>query len=96
VRCPRRAGAASLGEWEDLWLLGTLVGTSLLWPTAALGADVSITVGPGKTLSPSGGSATINPDETVTWRWAAGSDKHQIASISSTGTEVWDSGWFRL
>jgi PKD repeat protein/plastocyanin len=74
------------------WLLATLVGASLLWPAAALGADVSITVGPGRTLSPSGGSATIDPDDTVTWRWAPGSDRHHIASVSGTGAEVWDSG----
>jgi plastocyanin/PKD repeat protein len=72
------------------WLLGTLVGASLVWPAAALGADATITVGPGRTLSPSGGSATINPDDTVTWRWAPGSEKHHIASFA--GTEVWDSG----
>ncbi|HEX2103200.1 MAG TPA: PKD domain-containing protein [Solirubrobacteraceae bacterium] len=74
------------------WLLGALVGAWLLWPAAALGADATITVGPGRTLSPSGGSATINPDDTVTWRWAAGSDEHHIASVSTTGPEVWNSG----
>jgi PKD repeat protein/plastocyanin len=74
------------------WLLATLVGISLLWPATALGADTIVTVGPGRTLSPSGGSATIDPDDTVTWRWAPGSEKHHIASNATTGPEVWDTG----
>ena len=72
-------------------LLGALLAATLLFPAAAMAAGPTITVGPQKTLSPNGGSATISPDDTVTWQYAAGSIDHHIKSIGAQA-ENWDFG----
>ncbi len=66
--------------------------TALLWPATAQAVNQTITVGQGgnRTLTPSG-SVSIDPDETVTWQWAAGSERHHIRSNAGSA-EAWDSG----
>lgn len=73
-----------------LWLLCAVLSATLLSPVAvAQAADVTITVGPGRTLTPSG-SAQIDPDDSVTWQWAANSEEHHIVSNAGSA-EAWNS-----
>jgi plastocyanin len=54
---------------------------------AALGADQTVTVGPGFAFSPA--TVTVAPGEAVIWSFQA---LHTSTSDAMTGPEVWDSG----
>jgi plastocyanin len=59
-------------------------------PSAALAANQTIIVGPGKTLTPP--SVTIAPSETVTWQYAPNSQTHHIMSDAQGTVNSWDFG----
>jgi plastocyanin len=59
----------------------------LLGSAAALGADQTVTVGPGMVFSPA--TVTVAPGEAVIWSFQ---ELHSSTSDAMTGPEVWDSG----
>lgn len=59
----------------------------LLGSVATLGADQTVTVGPGMVFSPA--TVTVAPGEAVIWSFQ---ELHSSTSDAITGPEVWDSG----
>ena len=61
-----------------------------LFAGTALGVNTGISAGNGKTLSPNGGSATVDVGDTVTWTWV-GPDTDHIMESGPGQAESWDS-----
>ena len=59
-----------------------------LCTTAALGAKVTVTVGPGFSFSPN--PVNVAAGDTVQWSWAGAT--HSSTSNAATGVDAWDSG----
>jgi plastocyanin len=70
-------------------LTAMLVTALALPPAAASAADETIIVGPGRSFNPP--NRSIDPDDTVTWQYAAGSEEHHVASNAGQA-ESWNFG----